>query len=241
MKHSKNNTVLSAKNVTVSFNGQIILNNISFSLQEGEIATILGPNGAGKTTLIKAILGLIPYTGEIHLFGEKVSKVISKIGYVAQKFVFDKTFPLTVCEFLELTMNKKNKDHIKKVLKEVEIANCQNKMIGELSGGQLQRVLIARALLHKPKILFLDEPTTGVDIEGLRTFYEIIEDLNKTQNVTIVMISHEISMVYTFATQVLCLNKDLYCKGIPKEVITNKILKKLYGENFELRQHSHNH
>lgn len=242
MTHSNNNsTALKAQNVSVVLGGHIILNKINFALREGDIATIVGPNGAGKTTLLKAILGIIPHTGKITIFGEKIRKSISKIGYVPQRFSFDKTFPLTVEEFLSLTVKRKNAETISKSLKEVEMQNYKNKMIGELSGGQLQRILIARALLHNPKILLLDEPTTGVDIEGMRTFYEIIEHLNKNKNVTIVIISHEINIVHKFSNYVLCLNKDLYCKGAPKEVITDEVLKRLYGENFELRPHSHNH
>lgn len=242
MEHSKNNNIsLKAQNVSVVLNGHLILNKINFNLREGDIATIVGPNGAGKTTLLKAILGLVPYTGKISIFGEKIKKSISKIGYVPQRFSFDKTFPLTVEEFLSLTIKRKNAEAITKSLKEVEMLDYKNEMIGELSGGQLQRILIARALLHNPKILLLDEPTTGVDIEGMRTFYEIIEHVNKTKNVTIAIISHEINIVHKFSNYVLCLNKDLYCKGAPKEVITDEVLKRLYGENFELRHHSHNH
>lgn len=242
MKHSKNNKIaLKAQNVSVILGGHIVLNKINFTLREGDIATIVGPNGAGKTTLLKAVLGLVPYTGKISIFDEKIKNAISKIGYVPQRFSFDKTFPLTVEEFLSLTIKRKNADTILKSLKEVEMLSCKNKMIGELSGGELQRILIARALLHNPKILFLDEPTTGVDIEGLKTFYEIIEHLNKSKNVTVVIISHEINIVHKFSSYVLCLNKDLYCKGAPKEVITDEILRKLYGKNFELRPHSHKH
>lgn len=236
-----NKSAIEVENLKVTFNGQTVLNGINFQMKKGEIAAIIGPNGAGKTTLIKAILGLIPYSGKIRVLGEKISKVTRRVGYVPQKFSFDKTFPLTVCEFLKLTVAKKEPGKIGSVLEEVDIKNCKDKLLGELSGGQLQRVLIARAILNDPEILFLDEATTGVDIEGSRTFYEILEHLNKTHNVTIVIISHEVNMVHTFATEVLCLNKDLYCKGIPKSVITDEMLKNLYGENFEMRQHTHNH
>lgn len=234
-----NKTVLEVKDMSVNLNGQVVLSNINFRMNRGEIAAVLGPNGAGKTTLIKAILGLIPYTGHIEVLGKPIKDVTKEVGYVPQNFSFDKTFPLTVCEFLHLTLKKRDRKKCTDVLREVEITDCHKKMIGELSGGQLQRVLIARALIHDPKILFLDEPTTGVDIEGLRTFYEIIEHLNKEHHVSIMMISHEINMVYTFATDVICLNKDLFCKGVPKDVITEKVLKQLYGDKFALKQHSH--
>ncbi len=241
MKHSINKPVIEAHNVTVSLGRKPVVNNVSFSLKQGEIASIVGPNGAGKTTLVRAILGLIPYTGSIRLFGTQPKKMISKVGYVPQKFSFDTSFPLTVHEFLSLTLHKNDHKRIIDSLEEMEVKDSMYKMLGDLSGGQLQRVLIARALLHNPKILFLDEPTSGVDMEGARTFYEIIEHLNKSHDVTIVLISHEINMVYKFATYVICLNKDLYCKGVPKETITQEILRKLYGKNVQLRPHHHNH
>lgn len=241
MKHSTNKPVIEAHNVTISLGRKPVVNNVSFKLNQGEIASIVGPNGAGKTTLVRAILGLIPYTGTIRLFGKQPKKMIKHVGYVPQKFSFDPSFPLNVHEFLSLTLHKNDHERIVNALEEMEVKNTMYKMLGDLSGGQLQRVLIARALLHNPRILFLDEPTAGVDMEGARTFYEIIEHLNSSHDVTIVLISHEINMVYKFATYVLCLNKDLYCKGVPKETITQEMLQKLYGKNVQLKAHHHNH
>ena len=165
--------------------------------------------------------------------------MLDQIGYVPQHFMFDKTFPLTITEFLNLSVDRTKKFRIDEVLRDVEMNRQRNKLLGNLSGGQMQRVLIARALLNQPRILFLDEPTTGVDLEGEKSFYEIVEQQNREKQVTVVLISHEINMVYKYATQVVCLNRDLVCNGIPKEAITKEILDKLYSEDVEMRSHHH--
>jgi ABC-type Mn2+/Zn2+ transport system ATPase subunit len=236
-----NNPVIQVKNLTVTFNKDIILNNISFSIEAKEIVAIIGPNGSGKTTLIKAILDLIEHRGEVKILGQEPKKSLINIGYVPQKFEFDRTFPLTIEEFMYLTINssKTNKEKINLALKEVEMQNHKTKLLGQLSGGQLQRVLIAQAIINQPQILFLDEPTSGIDQGGEKSFYEIIDHLNSEHGVTIVMISHEINMVYKFATQIICLNKDLICMGAPKEMITKEVMKKLYGNETELQIHHH--
>lgn len=156
---------LEIKNLRVTINNQLILDNVNFKLKEGDILAIIGPNGAGKTTLIKAILGLVPYEGEIKYNGnEFVKEKLAEIAYIPQKFDFDKNFPLTVKEFLEIS------DYDIQIIKEIGVTNILNKKIGELSGGQLQRVLIAKSLFKKPKLILMDEPTTGVDIEGEKKF-----------------------------------------------------------------------
>lgn len=235
-----NKYIIQTKNLSVSFNANVILRNININVKEGDVVAVIGPNGSGKSTLIKAILGLVPFSGEIKILGTNIEKQLEQIGYVPQKFSFDTTFPLTVWEFLKLAANDKiKKDRILQVLTEVEMEKYQNQALGQLSGGQLQRILIARALLNDPKILFLDEPTTGIDIEGEKDFYQIIKHQNIKHNVTIIMISHEINMVYKFADQIICLNKDLICMGEPKQAITKEVMKELYGEDVDLMHHHH--
>ncbi len=231
--------IIQVKGLSVRLGGQQILTDVNFQILPGELVAIIGPNGSGKTTLLKALLGLVPFSGKAEIFGVPVSKILGKIGYVPQRFSFDKTFPLTVGEFLEMSLLKPKKEKINKALAEVEMVAYQNKLLGELSGGQLQRILIARALLNEPEIVFFDEPTTGIDIEGTRGFYEIISHLNKIHKTTIVMVSHEISVVYKYATKVICLNRDLLCFGKPKETITKEVLKQLYGDEVELKPHHH--
>jgi zinc transport system ATP-binding protein len=230
--------ILEIKNLTVRYNDHVILNQLNFWVNSGEIVAIIGPNGSGKTTLLKAILGLIPHQGEVTIFGGSPRLALDNIGYVPQRLDFDRTFPLTVEEFLNF-IKVKNRPWREEVLREVGVNTFMDKGLGELSGGQLQRLLIAKALLKEPKLLMLDEATSGVDIAAEMTFFELIEHLNKTHNVTIMLISHEVQMVYKFATQILCLNKDLVCNGRPKEAITKEVLEKLYGKNIEFQPHDH--
>lgn len=231
--------VLAVKKLSVSYGSLQVVKDVSFDISAGDILAIIGPNGSGKTTLLKAILGLIPYQGAVKVFGQPISNVLDKISYVPQRFSFDKTFPLTVNEFLKLSLRKKDPSRLIYGLKEVEMTKYGDHLIGELSGGQLQRVLIARALLNKPKMIFLDEPTAGVDIEGEKSFFEIIRHLNIKHGMTIILISHEINMVYKFATKIVCINRDLVCFGQPKDVVTKEVLKKLYGQDLKFRHHHH--
>ena len=230
---------LSLSKVGVSLSGHQILSEITFEVARGQIAALIGPNGAGKTTLVRTMLGLVAHSGEIKVLGQKPKDVRQRVGYAPQKFEFDRDFPITVAEFLRLSSKAAIEARLGEVLAEVGMSGQERKPLGELSGGQLQRVLIARALLGQPEVLFLDEPTAGVDIEGEQGFYELIHDLNEKHGTTIVMVSHEVNMVYAFATQVICLNRDLYCAGAPKEVITREMLSKLYGGKFELKDHHH--
>jgi len=233
-----NDRILEIENLTVRYNDHIILNSLNYYVKFGEIVAIIGPNGSGKTTMLKAILGLIPYQGNVKILGGPPKLALGRIGYVPQKFDFDKTFPLMVKEFLGF-VKVSNEKWREEVLREVGVNMFMEKRIGELSGGQLQRMLIAKALLKEPKLLLLDEATSGVDIAAEMTFFELIEHLNKTHSLTIMLISHEVNMVYNFATQILCLNKDLVCNGTPKEAITQEVLEKLYGKNIAFRPHEH--
>jgi zinc transport system ATP-binding protein len=233
-----NDKILEIENLTVKYNGHIILNSLNYHVKAGEIVAIIGPNGSGKTTMLRAILGLVPYQGKIKIMGGPLKHALKRIGYVPQRFNFDRTFPLTVSEFLSF-VKVANEQWREEVLREVGITASLDKRIGELSGGQLQRVLIAKALLKEPALLLLDEATSGVDMAAEMTFFELIEHLNKTHNLTIMLISHEVNMVYSFATQILCLNQDLVCNGRPKEAITQEVLERLYGKNIQFRPHEH--
>ncbi|MBI4830829.1 MAG: metal ABC transporter ATP-binding protein [Candidatus Lindowbacteria bacterium] len=233
-----NDKILEIENLTVRYNDHVILNSLNFYVKSGEIVAIIGPNGSGKTTLLKAILELIPHQGRVKILGGPVKLALNDIGYVPQRFEFDKTFPLTVKEFLSF-IEARNPEWREEVLREVGVNTFLDKRIGELSGGQLQRLLIAKALLKEPKLLLLDEATSGVDMAAEMTFYELIQHLNETHNLTIMLISHEVSMVYKFATQILCLNKDLVCNGRPKEAITQEVLEKLYGKSILFQPHEH--
>jgi zinc transport system ATP-binding protein len=235
-KHSKK--LLSVKNITVSINGLKLLQDVSFDLDQGDILSVIGPNGAGKTTLIKAILGLMPYSGSIELSAGTVKKNLDLVGYVPQRFDFDRTFPITVEEFLKLTYSGGDLEN-SKICDQLKVDDLYKKMLGELSGGQLQRVLIARAMLNDPKLLIFDEPTSGVDVGGQDSFYEIMSHLNSEHDVAIIMISHEINVVFKHSTRVLCLNEGKLCCDGNNYDFDIETLKKIYGENFSLHNHQH--
>ncbi|MBI4368477.1 MAG: metal ABC transporter ATP-binding protein [Candidatus Omnitrophica bacterium] len=231
--------IIRVEHLTASYDGQIVLNDLNFSIQEGAIVAVVGPNGSGKTTLIRAILGLVPYQGRIWVDEKPVREVLGKIGYVPQKFQFDKTIPMTVGEFLKLSFRGIPHRKIRHVLLEVDMRQHEKVPIGTLSGGQLQRVLIARSLLNDPAILLLDEATNEIDIASERSFYEIVSHLNQIHQTTVMLISHEINMVYRFASQIICLNRDLICFGKPKEAITKEVLERLYGREVHFKEHQH--
>lgn len=233
--------ILEVKNLSVSFGSNEILKDISFQLNEGEIAAIIGPNGAGKTTLFKAILGFIPYKGEIKWL-DSIS-----FGYVPQKLEFDRTFPLTVKELFLLKSSKYHfwfpATNINKLildsLEQTSSTHMLNKRIGQLSAGEVQRVFIAYAIFGKPKLLLFDEPTSGIDIGGELTVYSFLHKIAKETNMTILMISHDISIVFEHVDQVICLNKDLYCYGAPQKILTPEQLQKLYGGPIAFYEHEH--
>jgi len=158
---------ITVKNLTKRYGEEEILSHLSFSIPTGVITIIIGPNGSGKTTLLKTLLGLIaPDQGSVAVLGQAPSAIRSKVGYVPQRFEFDRTFPLTVLEFLQFTAPKLSAEAITAELDRFDMAEARNQPLGTLSGGQLQRVLITRSLLHQPELLYLDEPVSGVDIEG---------------------------------------------------------------------------
>lgn len=246
---------LNIENLCVKLNNHHIIENITFSVEEGSIVAIIGPNGAGKTTLVKALLGLLPHAaGSISFFGHsgKHKNSRPKVGYVPQRLQFDRTFPLTVSELLSFTVppiysfpfrkKKKEKEYIHKLLEMVGVQDLAERSIGRLSGGELQRVMIAKAIVNNPKILFLDEPASGVDIEGQERFYDLIRRLNKEQGLTVILISHDLNIVYRFADNVLCMNRKLICSGKPAEALTDEVIKSVYGEMMGAYIHScHEH
>lgn len=234
-----NNPIVKVEHLSAAYESKSILNDLSFSIQNGEIIAIIGPNGSGKTTLIKAILGLVPYQGEISINQGPVLKSLNRIGYVPQRFDWDRTIPMTVEEFLKIPFERMPRERILHALKEVDMTSSGNAQVGSLSGGQFRRILIARALVNDPFLLILDEATSGIDVAGAKSFYEILSHLNQVHKTTVILVSHEINMVYQFANRVICLNRDLICCGKPREAITREVLEKLYGKEFRFQEHKH--
>lgn len=232
-------TVLEVKDLAVKLDGEEILRDISFSVKKGEAMAIIGPNGAGKTVLFRALLRLVPYLGSVK-WQEGV-----RIGYVPQKFLTDRTIPLTVKEFF--LMKSKHfwfpaSNFIGHLAHEMELVGLGKDILGkplaELSGGQLQRIIISWALIDHPDVLLFDEPTAGIDIGAEETIYNIIHRLQDERGTTVLLISHDLNVVYRYAQNVLCLNREKVCFGAPADVLTPKELIKLYGEGgFYLHRH----
>jgi zinc transport system ATP-binding protein len=214
----------------VELEGEKIINNLSFEVKKGDVLTILGPNGAGKTVLLRTLLGLLLYKGEI----EWERNI--RIGYVPQRLPFIKDVPLSVKDFLKL--KKSSEKEIKEIINSVGFhENLLEKKIGDLSSGQFQRILIAWSLIENPQVLLFDEPTTGIDIEGEETVYRLLEKLKKERKLTILLVTHDLSVVYTFSNHVICLNKQPICYGPPHEVLTPDNLQRLYGEEVKYYRH----
>ncbi|MEK7105082.1 MAG: metal ABC transporter ATP-binding protein [Patescibacteria group bacterium] len=233
---------IQVEDLTVQFGTDRVLDAISFEIEAGQIVAVIGPNGSGKSTLVKTMLGLEKADrGEITYFGKPLSQAKQLIGYVPQRFSFDKDFPITVKEFLKLR-RPEGKNTIEHKLAAVGLKPSMAKQhLGALSGGELQRVLMAQAILNSPQILFLDEANAGIDLAGEQNFLEIIKTLNTEHGTTIVMVSHEIDVVARFVDQVICLNRSLVCHGSPKETLTEKVLVSLFGEEAGLYNHTHRH
>jgi len=233
--------ILSAKNLSVTIGGRTLVKGVTFDLHEGDILALIGPNGAGKTTILKALLGILPSEGEI-----KWQKKIS-IGYVPQRFTFDANFPLTVQELLSFRVKgarfwfrpKKTCTIISNILQTVGAEKLMKRRIGKLSAGELQRVLLAYALVDNPQILFLDEPVAGVDIEGEENFYNLITRLNKEKNITIILVSHDLNIVYKYAREVICVDKKMLCFGAPHKALTAEVLKEAFGRDVTSFKHKH--
>src|ERR671929_1723040 len=187
--------IVEVDRLSYAYYGNLVLDNISFTIDEGDILGIIGPNGAGKTTLFSCMLGLLDsYTGMIKIFGEDVknnknSKVFKSVGYIPQKKTIEQNFPATVEEIVSLgitTTGKASKEKIALALETVGLLVQKDRRVGELSGGQQQRVLIAKAIVNNPKLLILDEPVTGIDLEMQNKFYSLLKRLNQENNITII-------------------------------------------------------
>ena len=228
--------ILEAKNLTVKFGGNTVVDDISFHVEKGESLAIIGPNGSGKTVLLRALIGFVPYEGTVEWSKE------ARIGYVPQKVDMDRKVPMNVMNLLhaKAAILKINKSEVGSIVKTVNLSpKILNEPIGHLSSGQLQRALIAFALLGHPNVILFDEPTASMDAPGEEQTYELIHRLQDDFDVTPVVVSHDLSFVYKYATQVLCLNKQGLCFGEPRAVLTPDVLEKLYGTPHGYYQHQH--
>ncbi len=225
--------------VSLSFGQRSVLENISLQLNSGQITTLIGPNGSGKSTLVRLILGLIaPDEGLI----ERQKGL--RIGYMPQKLHIEPTLPLTVERFLRLTGESRG-ELISAALAEVGAEHLLASPMQNLSGGEMQRTLLARALLRRPRLLVLDEPVQGVDIHGQTELYELIASLRERLDCGILMVSHDLHLVMAATDQVICLNHHICCSGHPEQVGHDPSFRELFGEqgaaSLALYSHQHNH
>jgi zinc transport system ATP-binding protein len=229
-------SLLTVNNVCVSIEGKIIVENLSIELGPSETLSIVGPNGAGKTVLLKALLNLVPYSGEIAWAPEV------RVGYVPQKIDADRHLPLTYRDLFnsKCRVAKVATGQIDEISQSVGLSkDMLATPVGHLSGGYFQRGLIGFALIGKPNVLLLDEPTASLDEPGEEHIYELIHRLQDKYKLAVITVSHDLSFVYRYATRVLCLNKRNICMGTPQEALTAEVLDKLYGPSFGYYHHDH--
>ncbi len=233
--------LVSAEGLSLTRAGKTVLQSIDLEVMPGEIVTIIGPNGAGKSTLVRLILGVIePTTGTIH------RKPHLHLGYVPQKFSIDKIIPMTVKRFLTFK-DQQTDEHLRGTLERVGVKHLEHRQVSDLSGGEIQRVMLARALIDDPELLILDEPVQGVDYAGQADLYRLIEEIRDEHGCGVLLVSHDLHIVMAASDRVVCLNQHVCCSGKPESVLKDPEYQKLMGpgtENaiaFYTHQHDHRH
>ncbi len=234
--------LLTLEHVTVRVGDRALVDDVSLGLPRGKLVALIGPNGAGKTTLLRAILGLTAFEGHIHTH--------ARIGYVPQALQYDRTLPMTVLEFMALSLQRLpvafgiSRAARHQVLSLLELVGAQKlaqARLGALSGGELQRVMLAGALQGKPELLLLDEPAAGVDIEGEATFHDLILRQVRDHGVTVVLVSHDLSVVSEITDHVICLNRKLMCEGNARDLLTAERIAEVFGGHKAVYGHAHGH
>ena len=235
---SENNILVKLKDAGIRQNDKWLVQGVSLEVEKGKIVTLIGPNGSGKSTTAKIALGIYKK------IEGNVEKFTDKIGYVPQKISVDWTLPLRVHDFMVLTENLKDEE-INKALTLTGVLNLKNKNLGNLSGGEFQRVLLARAISKKPELLVLDEPVQGVDFTGEIALYKLIKEISDRLNCGILLISHDLHTVMSATDHVVCLNGHVCCSGSPIDVAKNNEYKALFGEQasqiLSRYEHKHDH
>ncbi|MCX5698940.1 MAG: metal ABC transporter ATP-binding protein [Candidatus Omnitrophica bacterium] len=225
-------------NLTVKFGDNAILDNVNLHVNCGEVIGVVGPNGAGKTTLLRTILGEIHYQGRIRFQIEGSVSKRPKIGYVPQKLQFDLSSPISVADIVASAISSHpvwigiNHDLLEKVKSVLSLFSAEHllkRRIGELSGGELQRVLLAIAMTPEPDLLLLDEPASGVDVKGLSLFYQIVDDLRKKHDIAVILVTHDLAGVSCYVDRLILLNRSVIAEGEPKAVLSNEKLVKTFG------------
>jgi zinc transport system ATP-binding protein len=237
------NAAVELRDVSVRLGGARVLESVDLTVAEHEFLAIIGPNGGGKTTLFKVLLGLLPIEqGTVRVLGGDPVAARGRVGYVPQSVVFDRDFPIRVLDVVRLgrlgrgrglsRLTRQDTLAAREVLERLEIAELAERQIGRLSGGQLQRVLIARALVNSPEILLLDEPTASLDLQSAEGFYELLHGLS--QKMTVILVSHDVGAVSTHVGSIACLSRRIFSHG--QELSPDDLLR-VYGCPIELIGH----
>lgn len=236
-------TIIELENVSFAYTTTDVVKDVSLCIHKGDYVGIIGPNGGGKSTLLKLMLGLLkPKKGSVKLFGTEISKFKEwyRIGYVPQKTTIENNFPVTVEEVVLMGRfgrlglfrfpTKKDYEIVSNALKQVDMFEFRKRQISDLSGGQQQRVFIARALATEPEIIFLDEPTVGVDVKTQKQFYNLLRSLNQELDLTLVLVSHELDVVAHEATELGYINRTMEYYGEPTEFLKGAYFHELIGK-----------
>ncbi len=232
-------SLIATQGLTLGYHGKTVLRDVNLSIERGEIVTIVGPNGSGKSSLLRALIGAMsPLSGRV----ERAPGL--RIGYVPQSLSIDGTLPLTVGRFLNLPARASRSD-VQSALETAGVRGLGNQQMAQLSGGQFQRVLLARALLAQPDLLILDEPTQGLDQPGAAAFYAQIEQVRRARGCAVLMVSHDLHVVMAASDRVLCLNGHVCCEGTPQVVADAPEYRALFGTGtggtLALYRHDHDH
>jgi zinc transport system ATP-binding protein len=245
--------IILAEKISLQWQGLQVLQDVSFAIAAGDFLALIGPNGSGKTTLLRIILGLLkPSSGQVILLGEKIEQFTQwqRIGYVPQKATqMDAFFPASVREVVAMglisrkrfprLLTREDERSIDQALERVDLKGLKSRRIGELSGGQQQRVFIARAIVNGPDVLFLDEPTAGVDADTQARFYDMLAELNRTETLTIVLVTHDFGIITKHVNKVACLNQRLFFHGTHEEFCSSPVVQDLLHGEHHLVCHRH--
>ncbi len=232
-------SLIETRDLTLAYGRLPVLRNVDFAIDRGEIVTLVGPNGSGKSTLVRALLGIVqPKSGTV------ARRAGLRIGYVPQRLTIDASLPMTVARFLALP-RRRALDEVAQVTAQVGAQGLENRQMSALSGGQFQRILLARALLMRPDILILDEPTQGLDQPGVAAFYRLIEQVRRDLGCAVLLVSHDLHVVMSASDRVICLNGHVCCQGTPQVVSAAPEYRALFGIGtggaLALYRHEHDH